>query len=77
MAHRWVMMAPGQPLVREPMTLEAPPAGGVCIEVAGCGVCHTDLGFLHDGVRTNHALPLALGHEISGRVVAAGPGAEP
>jgi 6-hydroxycyclohex-1-ene-1-carbonyl-CoA dehydrogenase len=45
----------------------------VLVEVAGCGVCHTDLGFVYDGVRTRHALPLTLGHEISGRVVAAGP----
>ena len=43
------------------------------VEVAGCGVCHTDLGFLYDGVRTRHALPLTLGHEIAGRVIAAGP----
>jgi 6-hydroxycyclohex-1-ene-1-carbonyl-CoA dehydrogenase len=76
MAHRWVMKGAGEPLVMEPMTLEPPAAGGVWVEVAGCGVCHTDLGFHFDGVRTNHALPLALGHEISGRVVAAGSGAE-
>ena len=38
-------------------------------------MCHTDLGYYYDGVRTNHALPLALGHEVSGRVVAAGDGA--
>jgi len=37
--------------------------------VAGCGVCHTDLGYFYDDVPTRHALPLALGHEISGRVV--------
>ncbi len=46
------------------------------VEVAGCGVCHTDLGFYYDGVPTRHAFPLTLGHEISGRVVAAGAGAE-
>jgi 6-hydroxycyclohex-1-ene-1-carbonyl-CoA dehydrogenase len=67
-----------KPLV--PMTLverdEAPGAGEVVVEVAGCGVCHTDLGFYYDGVPTRHALPLTLGHEVSGRVVAAGPGAE-
>lgn len=40
------------------------------VKVAGCGVCHTDLGFWHDGVRTKHELPLTLGHEISGTVVA-------
>jgi len=44
----------------------------VLIRVAGCGVCHTDLGFLHDGVRTRHALPLILGHEVSGYVEDAG-----
>ena len=48
----------------------------VVIEIAGCGVCHTDLGYFYDGVRTNHELPLALGHEISGRVIAAGVGAK-
>ena len=40
------------------------------VKVAGCGVCHTDLGFWHDGVRTKHDLPLTLGQEISGTVVA-------
>jgi 6-hydroxycyclohex-1-ene-1-carbonyl-CoA dehydrogenase len=44
----------------------------VVVQVAGCGVCHTDIGFAYDGVPTRHALPLILGHEISGRVVAAG-----
>ena len=48
---------------------------GAVVEVAGCGVCHTDLGFLYDGVRTRHELPLTLGHEIAGRVVSAGPDA--
>jgi 6-hydroxycyclohex-1-ene-1-carbonyl-CoA dehydrogenase len=42
------------------------------VQVAGCGVCHTDVGFAFDGVPTRHRLPLILGHEISGRVVAAG-----
>jgi 6-hydroxycyclohex-1-ene-1-carbonyl-CoA dehydrogenase len=45
------------------------------VQVAGCGVCHTDLGFVYDGVPTRHPLPLTLGHEISGVVVEAGPGA--
>lgn len=42
------------------------------VEVAGCGVCHTDLSFHYDGVRTKHELPLILGHEISGTVIACG-----
>jgi 6-hydroxycyclohex-1-ene-1-carbonyl-CoA dehydrogenase len=44
----------------------------VLIELAGCGVCHTDIGFAYEGIPTRHALPLILGHEIAGRVVLAG-----
>jgi 6-hydroxycyclohex-1-ene-1-carbonyl-CoA dehydrogenase len=74
--YRWIMIAAKTPLSRQPFDPFPPAAGEVVVEIAGCGVCHTDLGYLYDGVRTNHALPLALGHEISGRVVAAGTGAE-
>ncbi len=49
-----------------------PGPGEVIVAVAGCGVCHTDVGYAYDGVPTRHALPLVLGHEITGRVVAAG-----
>jgi 6-hydroxycyclohex-1-ene-1-carbonyl-CoA dehydrogenase len=74
-ATRWLMSAAGAPMELE--SFDATPAAGeVAVEVAGCGVCHTDLGYFYDGVRTNHPLPLALGHEVSGRVVAAGRGAE-
>ena len=52
--------------------MPSPAADGVLIRVAGCGVCHTDIGFWKDGVPTRHALPLTLGHEISGVVVDAG-----
>jgi 6-hydroxycyclohex-1-ene-1-carbonyl-CoA dehydrogenase len=44
--------------------------GEVLVEVAGCGVCHTDLGYFYDGVPTVMKPPLTLGHEISGTVVA-------
>ena len=42
----------------------------VLVKVAGCGVCHTDLGYFYDGVPTVQKPPLTLGHEISGVVVA-------
>ena len=42
----------------------------VLVEIAGCGVCHTDLGFFYDGVPNVNKPPLTLGHEISGTVVA-------
>jgi len=45
-------------------------AGEVLVEIAGCGVCHTDLGYFYDGVPTVSKPPLTLGHEISGRAVA-------
>ncbi len=54
---------------------EEPGPGEVIVKVAGCGVCHTDLGFYYDHVPTRHPFPLTLGHEISGTVVAAGAGA--
>src|SRR5215831_3538743 len=74
-AHRWLMTAVKAPLERAAFRA-APGPGEVVVAIAGCGVCHTDLGYYFDGVRTNQPLPLALGHEISGRVVAVGPGAE-
>ncbi len=43
--------------------------GEVLVEVAGCGVCHTDLGYYFDGVPTVQKAPLTLGHEIAGTVV--------
>ena len=76
MARRWMMTATGEPLRMENFEPESPAAGEVVVEVAGCGVCHTDLGYYYDGVRTKHPLPLTLGHEISGTVTAAGKGAE-
>lgn len=42
----------------------------VLVKVAGCGVCHTDISFWHYGVKVRHPLPLTLGHEISGTVIA-------
>lgn len=75
-AYRWQMTAPDKPLVKAGFEPFPPAAGEVVVEIAGCGVCHTDLGYYYGGVRTNHELPLALGHEISGLIVACGKGAQ-
>ena len=64
-SHRWMMNAVGEAMTRMDFSPAAPGNGEVTVEIAGCGVCHTDLGYLYDGVRTNHELPLTLGHEIS------------
>ncbi|MCP4572756.1 MAG: 6-hydroxycyclohex-1-ene-1-carbonyl-CoA dehydrogenase [bacterium] len=71
---RWVMTAQGEPCVEQTEALDAPPEGEVVVTVAGCGVCHTDISFLHLGVPTRAEAPLALGHEISGTVAAIGDG---
>jgi 6-hydroxycyclohex-1-ene-1-carbonyl-CoA dehydrogenase len=76
MAQRWVMTAQNAPLEVEEFDPGHPVDGEVVVKIAGCGVCHTDLGYYYDGVRTNHPLPLALGHEVSGWVVATAPGCE-
>ncbi len=71
-AYGHFLTAVGQPLERRLLPPFELGADDVVVEVAGCGVCHTDIGFAYEGIPTRHALPLVLGHEISGRVVAAG-----
>jgi 6-hydroxycyclohex-1-ene-1-carbonyl-CoA dehydrogenase len=75
-SYRWEMRAPAASLERREVETPSPRPGEVVVRVVGCGLCHTDLGFLYDGVRPRHELPLALGHEISGEVVAVSPGEE-
>jgi 6-hydroxycyclohex-1-ene-1-carbonyl-CoA dehydrogenase len=63
------MTEPGK-LARTEIDVPQLKPGEVLVEVAGCGVCHTDLGYFYDGVPTVNKPPMTLGHEISGRVVA-------
>jgi 6-hydroxycyclohex-1-ene-1-carbonyl-CoA dehydrogenase len=65
----WQMVEPGK---LERKSIDAPKIGPgeVMVEIAGCGVCHTDLGYFYDGVPTVNKPPLTLGHEISGTVIA-------
>ena len=67
----WTVEAIAKPMVH--LEREVRPGDReVVVEVAGCGVCHTDLGFFYEGVPTRHPFPLTLGHEVSGTVVEAG-----
>lgn len=70
--HAFEMRATGEPMRLVERAADDLADHDVLVRVAGCGVCHTDLGFLYDGVRTRHELPLTLGHEISGVVERAG-----
>ncbi len=65
----WQMVEPGK-LERTSIDVPELQPGEVLVEVAACGVCHTDVGYFYDGVPTVSKPPLTLGHEISGRVVA-------
>jgi 6-hydroxycyclohex-1-ene-1-carbonyl-CoA dehydrogenase len=71
-AYGFRLTCDGQRLERQELPALDPGPDQVVVKVAGCGVCHTDIGYAFDGVPTRHPLPLILGHEIVGRVVAAG-----
>jgi len=71
-AHGFRLVAPGQALEPQDLPPLEPGPSEVIVEVAGCGICHTDIGFASGSVPTRHPLPLILGHEISGRIVATG-----
>jgi 6-hydroxycyclohex-1-ene-1-carbonyl-CoA dehydrogenase len=74
-ATAWTLQKPGSPHVRVRQTLRDPRPGESLIEVIGCGLCHTDLGYARGEVPTRKPPPLVLGHEVVGRVIATGPGA--
>jgi 6-hydroxycyclohex-1-ene-1-carbonyl-CoA dehydrogenase len=71
-AYGYQLSTVGKPLDLAELPKLEPGENEVIVKVAGCGVCHTDVGFASEGVPTRHALPLVLGHEIAGHVVAAG-----
>jgi 6-hydroxycyclohex-1-ene-1-carbonyl-CoA dehydrogenase len=71
-AYGQYFVATGQPLVEREFTINSVDTDQAVVKVAGCGLCHTDLGFITGAVKTKHEPPLILGHEISGTVAAAG-----
>jgi len=60
------------PLVIEELTLAAPGPGEVLVEIAGAGLCHSDLSVI-DGSRPR-TMPMVMGHEASGVVREVGVG---
>lgn len=70
--HGWVAKAAKQKF--EPFSFDPGPLGpeDVEIEVAHCGICHSDLSVLNNEWG-NSIFPAVLGHEAVGRVVALGP----
>lgn len=68
-------LSPEQHLVVEDVERPVPLMGEVLVRTAACGVCATDLHYLH-GTPTFAKPPLTLGHEISGTVEELGAGVE-
>lgn len=80
----WAVVANGAPLQEIELPTPEPKGTEVLLEVTHCGVCHSDLHIwegwydLGGGRRISLkdrgvTLPLAMGHEIVGRVVKLGP----
>jgi propanol-preferring alcohol dehydrogenase len=82
----WAVIESGQPLQEIELPTPEPTGTEILLEVTHCGVCHSDLhiwdGYYDVGGGKKMSLkdrgvvlPLAMGHEIVGRVVKLGPNA--
>lgn len=76
----------GKPLEEVELPTPSPTGTEILLKVTDCGVCHSDV-HIHDGyfdmgggnkldVTQGRTLPITMGHEIAGEVVALGPNAE-
>ncbi|TPG59785.1 alcohol dehydrogenase [Roseomonas nepalensis] len=83
----WSVVETGAPLQALDMPTPEPKGSEVLVEVTHCGVCHSDLHIWEGGYDLGSrgklslkdrgvVLPLAMGHEIAGRVAALGPDAK-
>jgi propanol-preferring alcohol dehydrogenase len=64
----------GQPLTIEEWPVPEPGPGELLVEVAACGVCHTDLHAVRGDWSAKPRTPFVPGHETAGRVAALGAG---
>ncbi|MET0317041.1 MAG: alcohol dehydrogenase catalytic domain-containing protein, partial [Rhodococcus fascians] len=61
-----VSMSKGSPTEVVSITLPDPGPRDVIVDIAACGVCHTDLAYREGGI--NDEYPFLLGHEAAGVV---------
>ncbi len=66
--------AESKPLKLETLDLDPPGSGEVLVRIAAAGLCHSDLSVIN-GSRPR-PMPMAIGHEAAGVVVAAGEGVD-
>ncbi|NAZ75250.1 S-(hydroxymethyl)mycothiol dehydrogenase [Kineococcus sp. T13] len=69
-----ISRAKGAPVETVDVVVPEPIAGEVVVDVAACGVCHTDLHYREGGINDDY--PFLLGHEAAGTVSAVGEGVE-
>ncbi|GAA2525867.1 S-(hydroxymethyl)mycothiol dehydrogenase [Pilimelia columellifera] len=67
-----VAPAKNAPAVLTEIIVPDPGPGEAVVDVAACGVCHTDLHYVEGGI--GDEFPYLLGHEAAGTVSAVGPG---
>ena len=65
-----VFTSAGEKLQLRDLPRPQPDPEQVLVQVRACGVCRTDLHVV-DGELANPKLPLVIGHEVVGEVVAA------
>jgi Zn-dependent alcohol dehydrogenase len=66
--------AVSHPLEIEDVELDEPGPGEMLVKIGAAGLCHSDLSVI-DGSRPR-VMPMVLGHEAAGTVIATGPGVE-
>ncbi|WP_149361372.1 S-(hydroxymethyl)mycothiol dehydrogenase [Lolliginicoccus suaedae] len=69
-----IARAKGAPVELVDITIPDPGPGEVVVDIAACGVCHTDLAYRDGGI--NDEFPFLLGHEAAGTVESVGEGVE-
>ncbi|UGT60289.1 S-(hydroxymethyl)mycothiol dehydrogenase [Nocardia asteroides] len=69
-----VARSKGAPVELTDIVIPDPGPGEVVVEVAACGVCHTDLHYREGGI--NDEFPFLLGHEAAGTVESVGAGVD-
>ncbi len=62
----------GEPVDVVPIVVPDPGPGEVVVDIAACGVCHTDLHYREGAI--NDSFPFLLGHEAAGHVSDVGDG---
>ena len=60
------------PVTLETILVPDPGPGEVVVDIAACGVCHTDLHYVQGGIGED--FPFLLGHEAAGTVSEVGAG---